>query len=127
MINLNSTAVSRTYPNEDLSGRMIDVNLMNKKKGLKGARAKNKYMNKLTQVWNVTGDKYVNSVATLADGLISSPDKAIMRPVWFGAFSNEFKKITGVKPNLDKIAANDTNYMDANQEALDAATTHAGI
>ena len=125
MNNLNSTQTNRIYPNEDLSGRMIDTNLLNKKKGLKGARAKNKYMNKLTQVWNVTGDKYVNSVATLADGLISSPDKAIMRPVWFGAFSNEFKKITGLEPNLDKIAANDTNYMDANKEALDSATKHA--
>jgi hypothetical protein len=125
MSNLNSTQTNRIYPNEDLSGRMIDTNLLNKKKGLKGARAKNKYMNKLTQVWNATGDKYVNSVATLADSLISSPDKAIMRPVWFGAFSNEFKKITGLEPNLDKIAANDTNYMDANKEALDSATKHA--
>ena len=125
MNNLNSTQTNRIYPNEDLSGRMIDTNLMNKKKGIKGGKIKNRYANKLTQIWNLTGDKYVNAVATLADNLISAPDKSVMRPVWFGAFQNEFKKITGSNPDFDKIAANDTEYMDANKEALDSATKHA--
>ena len=125
MNNLNSTQTNRIYPNEDLSGRMIDTNLMNKKKGIKGGKIKNRYANKLTQIWNLTGDKYVNAVATLADNLISAPDKSIMRPVWFGAFQNEFKKITGSNPDFDKIAANDTEYMDANKEALQKATEHA--
>ena len=125
MNNLNSTQTNRIYPNEDLSGRMIDTNLMNKKKGIKGGKIKNRYANKLTQIWNLTGDKYVNAVATLADNLISAPDKSVMRPVWFGAFQNEFKKITGSNPDFDKIAANDTEYMDANKEALQKATEHA--
>ena len=125
MNNLNSTQTNRIYPNEDLSGRMIDTNLMNKKKGIKGGKIKNRYANKLTQIWNLTGDKYVNAVATLADNLISAPDKSVMRPVWFGAFQNEFKKITGSNPDFDKIASNDTEYMDANKEALQKATEHA--
>jgi len=49
----------------------------------------------------------------------------MIRPIWFGAFANEFKNITGTKPDFDKIAANDEAYMSENKEGLDAATAVA--
>ena len=122
MENLKSKQTNRIYPNEDMSGRMIDTNIMKEAEGIKGGRAKGKYMNKLVQIWNRSGKKYQSGVATLADGLISTPDKIVMRPMWFGSFASEFKKITGIDPDMDKIAANDSQYMADNAEALAKAT-----
>ncbi len=122
MENLKSKQTNRIYPNEDMSGRMIDTNIMKEAEGIKGGRAKGKYRNKLVQIWNRSGKKYQSGVATLADGLISTPDKIVMRPMWFGSFASEFKKITGVDPDMDKIAANDSQYMADNAEALAKAT-----
>jgi hypothetical protein len=42
--------------------------------------------------------------------------------MWFGAFSNRFEAITGVKPDFDKIAANDKAYMEKYSAALKEAT-----
>ena len=81
-----------------------------------------RFKNKLVQIWNRSGKKYQSGVATLADGLISTPDKIVMRPMWFGSFASEFKKITGIEPDMDKIAANDSKYMADNAEALAKAT-----
>jgi hypothetical protein len=122
MENLRSKQTNRIYPNEDMSGRMVDTNLMNQSEGIKGGKARGRYANKLLQVWNRTGKKYSGAVATLADGLISTPDKIVMRPMWFGSFASEFENITGVKPDLDKIAENDSDYMSKYQNELEKST-----
>ena len=122
---LGSKQTGRIYPNEDLSGRMIDSRLLQESEGLKGGRTKGRFMNKLTQIWNKTGKKYQGGVATIADGLISTPDKIVMRPMWFGSFSTAFEAITGQKPDLDKIALEDSAYMEKYSEALKQATTEA--
>ena len=54
-----------------------------------------------------------------------TPDKAVIRPLWFGSFEYKFEELTKKKPDMDKIAANDEAYMDANQKALDEATDYA--
>ena len=122
---LGSKQTTRIYPNEDMSGRMIDSRLLQESEGLKGGRTKGRFMNKLTQIWNKTGKKYQGGVATIADGLISTPDKIVMRPMWFGSFSTAFEAITGQKPDLDKIALEDSAYMQKYSEALTQATTEA--
>ena len=45
--------------------------------------------------------------------------------MWFGSFQNAFEAITGQKPDLDKIAAEDSAYMEKFSEALTQATTEA--
>jgi len=122
---LGSKQTTRIYPNEDLSGRMIDSRLLQESEGLKGGRTKGRFMNKLTQIWNKTGKKYQGGVSTIADGLISTPDKIVMRPMWFGSFSTAFESITGQKPDFDKIALENSAYMEKYSEALTQATTEA--
>jgi hypothetical protein len=122
---LGSKQTTRIYPSDSLSGRMVDTNLMNQSQGEKGARVKGRFKNKMTQIWNLTGAKYAGSVATVSDALISTPDKIVMRPMWFGSFSAEFEKITGQKPDFDKIASEDSAYMSENTAALKDATTKA--
>ena len=73
----------------------------------------------MQQIYNRTLKKPQNLVELTADTLISTPDKLVMRPLWFGSFANEFKKITGNDVDFKKIAANDQAYMDGNKEAIE--------
>lgn len=121
MSNLNAKETNRIFPTDTLSGRMIDTNIINRTSGIKGGKSKNPIVNKLQQIYNLTGKKYVNAIELTADALTSTPDKLIMRPIWFGSFAYNFKKITGTEVDFKKIAANDEAYMDQNKEALEKA------
>jgi hypothetical protein len=125
MSNVGSKQTNRLFPHDTLSGRLIDASIMNQASGVKGGRAQNDVRNKIQQIYNISLKKYQNAVETMADALIATPDKMVMRPMWFGAFANEFKKITGAEPDFDKIAENDERYMASNKEALDAAKNYA--
>jgi hypothetical protein len=125
MSNLGSKQTNRLFPHDTLSGRLIDTSIMNQASGVRGGRAQSDVANKVQQVYNISLKKYQNAVETTADALIATPDKMVMRPMWFGAFANEFKKLTGAEPDFDKIAENDERYMASNKEALDAAKSYA--
>ena len=125
MNNLNSKETNRIFPTDTLSGRMIDTGILNQAGGIKGGKSKNVVANKIQQIFNLSGKKYINSIELLSDILISTPDKAIMRPIWFGSFAYNFKKLTGEDVDFKKIAANDEAYMDENKEALEKAKTIA--
>jgi len=121
MNNVGSKETTRVYPEGTLSGRLVDTSLINQVSGIKGGKSKSDVANKAKQIYNNSLKKYKNFVELTADALISTPDKMVMRPIWFGSFVNEFENITGKKPDLDKIAANDEAYMNENKEALDKA------
>jgi hypothetical protein len=121
MNNVNSKETNRIFPTDTLSGRMIDTNILSQASGIKGGKSKNPIVNKIEQIWNRTGKKYVNAVELTADVLISTPDKVIMRPIWFGSFAFNFKKITGNEIDFKKIAANDEAYMNENKKAIEEA------
>jgi hypothetical protein len=125
MENVNSKQTNRIFPTDTLSGKLIDTSILNQASGIKGGKAKNTVANKIQQIWNLSGKKYTNLIELQADALISTPDKAIMRPMWFGSFANQFKNITGKEVDFEKIAANDEAYMQDNKEAIDKAKTLA--
>lgn len=121
MKNVNSKETNRIFPSDMLSGRLVDTSILNQATGVKNAKAKNYALNRLEQAWNLYGKKYKNAVELTSDFLISTPDKAIMRPIWFGSFANQFEKIAGKKVDFQKIADNDADYMEENAEAIDKA------
>jgi len=125
MENVGSKQTNRVFPTDTLSGKLIDTNILQQASGIRGAKSKNPVANKIQQIWNLSGKKYVNAVELMADTLISTPDKLIMRPMWFGSFANEFKNITGKKVDFDKIAANDESYMGQYKVAIEKAKTTA--
>jgi hypothetical protein len=126
MKNVKSKVISRAYGKDTLSGKMIDSNILSASSGIKGGTAsRNAVTNKLQQIYNLSLKKYKNAIELIADTLISTPDKATIRPIWFGTFSNEFKKITGTEPDVDAIAENNEEYMTRFKEAIDAATEKA--
>jgi hypothetical protein len=121
MNNVNSKETNRIFPSDMLSGRLVDTSVLNQSIGTKGAASKNDFVNRVQQIWNRTGKKYKNAVELTADVLISTPDKIVMRPIWFGSFANNFEKLTGKKVDFKKIAENDTEYMEQYQDAIDAS------
>ena len=126
MHNVNSKEINRIFPSDTLSGRLIDTNILSEANGIKGARAKNEVINKAQQIWNLTVKKFIkNPVELTADILITTPDKTIMRPIWFGSFATNFKNETGQDVDFEKIAANDETYMNQNREAIDKAKAAA--
>ncbi len=126
MKNVGSVQVTRIYPSDTLSGRMIDTSIMQDAMG-KNSRTKNDIANRMVQINNMTLKPVINAIELTADAIISTPDKLISRPIWFGSFANEFKKLTGNDPDFDLIASNDETYMNENADALAAARRKADI
>ena len=124
MSNLNSSNTNRLYP-EGLSGRLVDQGVIDDKQGVSGGKARSEFVNRLLQSYETTLSPVSKVVGKIADALISTPDKMVMRPMWFGSFQSKFKELTGTDPDFKKIQENDEAYMRDNKEALDAATTFA--
>ena len=126
MNNVNSTETNRIFPSEQLSGRLIDSAILSQTSGEIGKTASNSIFNKARQIWNLTGKRFIkNPIELTSDVLISTPDKAIMRPVWFGAFASQFKKETGNDVDFEKIAENDEVYMNENKDAIEKSKVTA--
>jgi hypothetical protein len=125
MKNVNSKQTNRIFPSDTLSGKFVDTSLLSQSSGIQGRSSKNPVYNKMQQIWNLTGKKYQNVIELTADALISTPDKIIMRPMWFGSFANAFKKISGSEVDFKKIAENDEAYMSANKDVIEQAKKEA--
>lgn len=125
MKNVKSQQTERLYPASKLSGRGLDKEVMSQASGIKAGKSQNDVMNAMTVAYNYSGKQVKNFAEATADALIGSPDKAIMKPLWFGAFAAEFKKATGQDVDYDKIANNNEAYLTEFSEAIDQAAQHA--
>jgi hypothetical protein len=123
--NVSSKQIIRLFHGDALSGRFIDTGILSQKTGVKAGKPKGAVRNIAEMVYNRSLKKYKNAIELTADTLISTPDKLVMRPIWFGAFANKFESITGTKVDFEKIAANDESYMNQHKAAIEQATTTA--
>ena len=123
MNNVRSKETARIY-GEGLSGRFVETSMIQKKMGMAADSAKNPVVNRLNQALSYL-KKYPRGVEVVADFMITTPDKLVTRPMWFGTFATEFKKITGEEVNFDKIAENDTAYMEKFEKAINEAKKKA--
>ena len=126
MLNVGSAQTERVMGGNTQGGMLIDPAIRKSSVGMKDTKAKNKLMNTMQMIYNTSEIKEgVNSVKTLSDTLMSSPDTIVTRPTWFGAFANEFEKVSGKKVDFDKIKANDEAYMNENADAIKLAKEKA--
>lgn len=121
MDNVGSKQTSRLFSGDSLSGRFIDTSILGQASGVRTNKVQGTAKNVANIIYNKSLKKLKNRFELVADSLISTPDKLVMRPVWFGAFANEFKKQTGSEVDFDKIAANDEAYMSKYGEAISKA------
>ena len=123
MNNVRSKETARVY-GEGLSGRFVETSMIEKKMGMAADSAKNPVVNRVNQALSYL-KKYPRGVEVIADFMITTPDKLVTRPMWFGTFATEFKNITGEEVNFDKIAENDTAYMEKFEKAINEAKKKA--
>jgi len=121
MESVGSKVISRVYGSDPLKGRMVDPSVLSKRTGIGASKLTGETVNVIATIHNNTTKKLKNTAELTADTLISSPDKIMMRPLWFGSFDMAFQDFAGKKPDYDKIEVNDADYMIQNKEALEAA------
>lgn len=125
MFNVGSKQTKRLFSADNLSGRFIDTSILGQASGVKSVTSKGAISNVANIIYNKSLKKYKNRIELIADALISTPDKLVMRPVWFGAFANEFKNQTGEEIDFDKIGVNDEAYMNKYSDAISKARDFA--
>ena len=119
-----STQKDRVF-SEGLAGRFVDPNVLDRSEGSAGARINSDIQNKIKQIWSFADQKWLGNVEKIADYLISTPDKVVMRPMWFGTYAKQFKKVAGKDVDFNKIVEGDQQYIEENREAMESATQKA--
>jgi len=136
MRNTNSLQTTRLFPGLEGSG------LVDRKGGTGGlnsmgldqvsssmsptrAEIRNGALNLAARVLYQTTGRAYRLQANAADYLITTPDKVISRPIWFGTFVREFESVTGKKPDMDKIADGDNQYLEQYRGAIESAKVKA--
>jgi hypothetical protein len=126
MKNAKSKQTSRLYSSDALSGKLVDPQILKQTSGIKGSISRGALRNRTTQIYNLTLKKLVqNPVEYIADTMLTTPDKVVSMPLWFGSFMNEFKRITGEEVNQEMMINNDLDYMQKNADAIEQATRKA--
>lgn len=69
-----------------------------------------------------------NYIEDIHDALLTSPDKAVSKPLNLGIFNNKFTEANnGVAPDFVKIASGDVEYMDKHKDIIENASIDADI
>ena len=124
--NVGSVQTTRLFPKPDtISSRVVDS--LRTSLGPDQSRVGGAVENNLKQIWAQTAQRLQDAKVTsqLADWMITTPDKMVTQPVWFGVFSNTFKEQTGQEVDFTKLAENDEAYMNQYEDAIKAATDAA--
>ncbi len=129
MENLRSAETMKLYDTKNMTGKMADSNLLYTGKP-KASKSVTTTVEKAKYLSQFTGVKQVGKLATgIAENLISFPDKAISRPLWFGNFAKSFKEITGTKltnNDFQEIADGSSKYLtDEYKSAVEESTNFA--
>ena len=118
--NVGSTTVTKNWGSEILGGsKSENAGVVRNKKGSKRASGSN--AKSTVQYAARFGKKFADGSEFLADNLLSTPDKMISRPLFFGTFAKVFKQETGQDMDADKISKNDEAYMTKYADAIQAA------
>lgn len=118
--NVGSTTVTKNWGSEILGGsKSENAGVVRNKKGSKRASGSN--VKSTFQYAARFGKKFADGSEFIADNLLSTPDKMISRPLFFGTFAKVFKQETGQDMDADKISNNDQEYMTKYADAIKAA------
>lgn len=129
MENLGSTETMKLYDTKNMTGKMADSNVLYTGKP-KASKAVSPVVEKAEYLSQFSGVKQVRKFADeLSDKLISTPDKAVSRPLWFGNFSSNFKKMTGItltEKDFIEIADGSSKYLSKEyKQAVEESTKFA--
>ena len=128
MDNLGSTETMRLYDTDVMTSKMVDSNILHTS-APKAKKTAHSIVDKASFIYQM-GPKQLKALTTfVADKLISTPDKAVSRPFWFGAFALSFKKSTGIsltKKDMQEVADGTSKYLSEEyKDAREKATKYA--
>jgi GNAT superfamily N-acetyltransferase len=121
--NVGSVHTTRLFGGETLTSPQVEKSGFRNTGGVK-TEMQPDVINKMARISKL-GRIATNKIADVADFLMSTPDAMVSRPIWFGAFENSFKELTGKEPDLKKISDNDEAYMEANRDSIKKASKEA--
>jgi hypothetical protein len=121
---VKSLQLNRTYQTADMNSRFVEK-YENDLSGIRGKKTRGAIRNKAAQIHTASTKKIKNKFDKFAGAALSTPDKIMNRPLWFGSFALEFKKQSGVEVNFEKIAAKDKDYFEKYEEAIEKAKRKA--
>lgn len=117
---LGSYTLDRLFPHGGDMGKIIDPESFDV--SVSGSQGVPSTSRKLaTQAYYRIINKALKAGKAVGEGLLTTPDLAIARPIWFGTMALEFKKATGKAIDFEKIANEDMEYIEANRRALENA------
>jgi hypothetical protein len=121
---VKSLQLNRTYQTADMNSRFVEK-YENDLSGIRGKKTRGAIRNRAAQIHTASTKKLKNKFDKVAGAALSTPDKIMNRPLWFGSFALEFKKQSGVEVNFEKIAAKDKDYFEKHEEAIEKAKRKA--
>ena len=114
MVALNSSETKRLYNADAMVSAMTDSSLL-ASRPKKSKKVPSALLDQAAYIAQFTGLKQLKSLTgTVADKLLSTPDKIVSRPFWFGAFALQFKKETGIsltKDDMSEISNGTSKYL----------------
>jgi hypothetical protein len=125
--NVGSPEVTKLYGEEALGGSRAETGGV----VTKGKKAPKRTMSEAGEIaekvlrYSKLG-KIPEIVGKTGQLLISKPDQYVSRPLWFGTFAKSFNESTGKEVDFDKIAENDSAYMNEFRDAIEKASRDAG-
>lgn len=119
---LGSTVVGKLY-GKGATGKFADVGFLGSDDVSQGSSSKNSFEVTKDIIARYSAKPLVKATDYIGDVLVSTPDKLMSKPIWFGSFANEFKNQTGEDIDFSKIT--DERYRNKYKAALDAATDYA--
>lgn len=69
---------------------------------------------------------YGRAIDRAADAIMSTPDRAIARPIWLGSFARTFEQVSGSEIDIQKMIS-DPEYRQKNAAAISAARNVADV
>jgi hypothetical protein len=122
--NTLATSGTKLYSDDQLGGSKADTQGVSRKKSSK--QASNNLNEVLEYATRMSGaNRLPGAIDKIGETLVTLPDQMISRPLWFGTFAMNFKSETGSYVDFDKIADNDSDYMDKYKTAIRNATRKA--
>lgn len=116
-INVGAISYTKLYNSEILSGSKAEQGgvVRNKKTS---SRTKQTKLGEGIEYAGRFTSQGAKGIEFVADNLLSTPDKMISRPLFFGTFGRTFKSITGQEMDVNKISENDQEYMEKYADAI---------
>ena len=128
LINLGSSEGSKLFDPKKMSSRFVDLNDYTQVSP-KSKSAKSSLQNAIGVIMNLGPKQSAEAIDAINSRMMSTPDQAVSRPMWFGTFAYEFEKQTGIAltdADMRAIADGTSKYLskeykDSIKKAVDLA------